>query len=117
MTQDDIDSNGGNNDGTLDNIATANADAVNSGIAADAVSDDAAVDVCPLPELSIVKGAEVPGGCADVVGELVTYTVDVTNTGNVTLENVVLTDSFEGGSDVVIGSPTGDDGNGVLDVG
>src|SRR5262245_38043882 len=115
VTQGDIDSNGGDNDGTLDNVATANADAVNSGIAADAVSDDASVEVCPLPELSITKDASVPGDCADVVGELVTYTVVVDNTGNVALDNVVLTDSFEGGAPVTL-TVTGDsNANGIVD--
>ena len=113
VTQDMIDSNGGDNDGTLDNTATVNADSVNGSVSDD---DDASVDVCPLPELDITKDASVPDDCADVVGELVTYTVTLENTGNVALENVVLTDSFEGGGDVTI-TPTGDDGDGILEAG
>jgi len=72
----------------------------------------------PVPSITIDKSASVPGDCADTVGEDVTYTVTVTNNGEVALEHVVLNDSFEGGSDVVIGSPSGDVGNdGILSVG
>ncbi|MFL6771354.1 MAG: hypothetical protein ACJ8E4_06510, partial [Sphingomicrobium sp.] len=111
-----IDSNGGG-DGTLDNLAKGNADAVNSDEAAAEVSDDATVPVCQDPELSITKDASGYGDCADTVGETITYTVVLDNIGNVALDNVVLTDAFEGGSDNVV-TVTGDTNlNTVLDVG
>ncbi|HYU95291.1 MAG TPA: SdrD B-like domain-containing protein, partial [Sphingomicrobium sp.] len=69
------------------------------------------------PSITIDKSAAGYGDCADTVGETITYTVLVTNDGDTVLSNVVLKDSFEGGGDVVIGSPTGDDGNGTLDPG
>jgi uncharacterized repeat protein (TIGR01451 family) len=115
VTQADIDSNGGDDDGSLDNVATANATAVNGGAAADEVSDDASVEVCQLPALSINKDASVPGDCADTVGELVAYTVTVGNAGNIALDNVVLTDSFEGGLGVTL-TVTGDtNADGIVD--
>ncbi|MDV3256199.1 MAG: hypothetical protein LOX97_00100, partial [Sphingomonas sp.] len=116
VTQADIDGFGGG-DGVLENTATANANAVISGEAADEVSDDASVDVCHDPALDISKDASVPGDCADTVGELITYTVMLDNIGNVALDTVVLTDAFEGGSDVTL-TVTGDANmNGTLDVG
>ncbi len=60
------------------------------------------------PSITIDKSADGYGDCADTVGETITYTVLVTNDGDTVLSNVVLKDSFEGGADVVIGSPTGD---------
>jgi uncharacterized repeat protein (TIGR01451 family) len=117
VTQSDIDSNGGDNDGTLDNIATANADAVTSGEAAPTVSDDASVDVCQNPALTIDKTAALhdDSDCADTVGELVDYTVVLTNSGNVSLENVVVTDSLEGGAARTL-PVTGDtNANGIVD--
>src|SRR4030095_11672116 len=70
------------------------------------------------PHVTISKDASVPGDCADTVGELVTYTVTVTNDGELALSNVVVTDSLEGGAGTIIGSPTGDTGNdGIMGVG
>ena len=122
VTQEQIDSDGGG-DSTLDNLATANAEQINSSVAADEVTDDASVDVCQDPELGIDKTASVPDDCADVVGELVSYTILVSNEGNVGLENVVVTDDFaDAGSidndaddDGIIDGDTDEDG--ILDVG
>ncbi|HXC74773.1 MAG TPA: SdrD B-like domain-containing protein, partial [Sphingomicrobium sp.] len=91
VTQDDIDSNGGDDDGTLDNTATVNADSANGSVSDD---DDASADVCQNPHVTLDKTASVEGDCADTVGELINYSISVTNDGNVTLENVVVTDDF-----------------------
>ncbi|NBS47644.1 MAG: DUF11 domain-containing protein, partial [Betaproteobacteria bacterium] len=45
-----------------------------------------------LASFSIAKAASVPGGTADVVGELLSYTITLTNTGNQTLTGVTLSD-------------------------
>ncbi|HEY0629189.1 MAG TPA: SdrD B-like domain-containing protein, partial [Sphingomicrobium sp.] len=122
VTQEQIDSDGGG-DGTLDDVATANAEQVNSNVAADEVSDDATVDVCQDPALGIEKSATVDGDCADTVGEKVNYTILVSNEGNVGLETVVVTDDFadvgsldnDAHDDGVIDGDT--DNDGILDVG
>jgi uncharacterized repeat protein (TIGR01451 family) len=121
VTQDDIDSNGGDDDGSLDNVASVNADSTNGSVSA---SDDAAAEVCQNPHVTLDKTASVDGDCADVAGELVNYSISVTNDGNVSLENVVVTDDFaDSGSIAAVdedfdGFNDGDtDFDGVLDVG
>ncbi|WP_416558899.1 beta strand repeat-containing protein [Limnohabitans sp. yimb22184] len=46
----------------------------------------------PMPSLNIVKDASVPGGTANVVGEVITYTITVQNTGNQMLTGVTVSD-------------------------
>ncbi len=111
VTQDDIDNNGnfdsddpadGIND-VLRNVATVNADAVTTG---ETVSDDddATVDVCQNPAIDIEKyvmtdvsgafvDADDPDGPAASTSTTVDFKVVLTNTGNVTLENITLSDS------------------------
>ncbi|MFL6847543.1 MAG: hypothetical protein ACJ8EI_04110, partial [Sphingomicrobium sp.] len=111
VTQDDIDNNGnfdsddpadGIND-VLRNVATVNADAVTTGDDATA-SDDATVDVCQNPAIDIEKyvrtdisgayvDADDPDGPAASISTTVDFNVVLTNTGNVTLENITLSDS------------------------
>ena len=120
-TQDDIDSNGGDDDGTLDNVATVNADsaATDSSVTD---NDDASVEVCPAPGIAIDKVAALDddGDCVDEDGDIINYTYSVTNTGNVALDNVVVVDdkvtvvADDGDSD---GFNDGDlDEDGLLDV-
>jgi len=98
VTQADIDA-GGNYDSDLDghndsirNVATVNADVVASDNTV-TDDDDATVEVCQNPHITIEKSASVDGDCADTVGELVNYTLDVTNDGNVSLTSLLLSDT------------------------
>ena len=102
LTQDDIE-NGG-----VENIATTNGRWAVDGVPDPFVSDDdeAAITALALPGLEIVKSAIADvGGDNDptVVGDEITYTFVITNTGNVTISDLVLTDAMLGltGSDAV----------------
>jgi uncharacterized repeat protein (TIGR01451 family) len=85
VTQGDLDGNGGG-DGTIDNTASASTDQGASG------SASAHVPVAYNPEVDLTKSASVPGGTADTAGEVISYTIDVANTGNITLTGVSVND-------------------------
>jgi uncharacterized repeat protein (TIGR01451 family) len=111
-TQADFDTNGGG-DGDIDNTATADSDQTG------AVQASAEVDVLYDPDLSIEKMADVQS--VDEVGDLINYTITVSNTGNITLDGVMLSDdliaaSLDNDSDDN-GVIDGDDGDGLLEVG
>jgi uncharacterized repeat protein (TIGR01451 family) len=91
VTQAELDANGG----SIDNTATA--DSTES--APDSAS--ASVPLVTSPELTIDKAfVNVTGGNgntqADAVGDMLNYTVNVTNTGNVTLTGVTVVDPLTG---------------------
>ncbi|WP_446346317.1 beta strand repeat-containing protein [Coleofasciculus sp. F4-SAH-05] len=98
----------------LVNVATADSDQT------EPEDDSEQVQVFQDPNLSIVKDADVT--TVDGAGDVINYTYTVTNTGNVSLTNVSLSDDNFTPSDTSDDfNPTfdssSDDGNGVLDVG
>ncbi|WP_432470564.1 DUF7507 domain-containing protein [Amphritea sp. HPY] len=86
VTQADVDA------GEIDNIGTA----TGTPPIGDDVSDDDPLNepVAQTPAIDIVKSSDATG--TNEVGDTITYTYDVENTGNVTLTNLQVTDPHSG---------------------
>ncbi|MDP2687444.1 MAG: gliding motility-associated C-terminal domain-containing protein, partial [Aequorivita sp.] len=117
ITQDDIDA------GFVKNQATVTGTAPDATVVSD-LSDESSVlendptitELCQAPAIAIVKTGifndENGNDCSDV-DETISYTFTVTNEGNVSLSDVIVTDPLI----ATITGPTGDtDGDGELDV-
>jgi uncharacterized repeat protein (TIGR01451 family) len=81
-------------DGTIDNTATATGTPPGGGTVSD--DDTLAVPVAQGPAIQIVKTYEDVNGGTVLLGDALTYTFTVTNTGNVTLTNVTVSDPLPG---------------------
>ncbi len=95
ITQADIDL------GTVTNIASVSAEDPNTTPVNDdsddpdtPAPDDATITIIDQnPELTLTKMSDTPtDGAYDTVGEVITYTLEVINTGTVTINNIVVTD-------------------------
>jgi conserved repeat domain len=88
VTQADVD------DGSIDNTATANGSTAGGALSA---TDSASIAIPASPGLVAVKTASLADSNANGVAdeaEIITYTIRVTNTGNVTLDGVTVTDAL-----------------------
>jgi uncharacterized repeat protein (TIGR01451 family) len=93
LTQADIDHRNGNGVPTVvAGLTHDNTASVDTGQGASA-SDTVSIPVVQNPQVTLVKTASVPGGTADTAGEVISYTIDVTNTGNMTLTSPMVSDS------------------------
>ena len=100
VNQSDIDT------GSITNQASASGTAPNQSLVTDLSGDSTTnnepnvIPICSTPNIAIVKTNDISigeNGCASLkVGDVVTYTFSVTNPGNVSLHNVVLTDPHAG---------------------
>ncbi|PVW16333.1 DUF7507 domain-containing protein [Marixanthomonas spongiae] len=114
ITQADIDN------GSVTNTATAEGTAPDGTVVTDDSGstvdndDPTETELCQTPAIAIVKASSYDdGGDCSQPGEEINYTFTVTNEGNVSLENVSVTDPLI----ATISGPTGDtDGDGELDV-
>lgn len=106
---------------TTKNEACADGDFIGGGH--DSACADVTVEVNPpapkVPKVDISKSSDASGTVEP--GTLVTYTYAVQNTGETPLSNVKVTDLISGSDSVACevdsSSYTGDDGNGILDIG
>jgi uncharacterized repeat protein (TIGR01451 family) len=95
---------------TLDNTATVTTDQGAGG------TDSASVLVEQNPSLVLAKAATVPGDTADAAGEVISYSITVTNNGNMTLSNVEVIDpSVSNLDDVDLDNDDVNDGDTNLD--
>ncbi|MBX7251401.1 MAG: DUF11 domain-containing protein [Candidatus Promineofilum sp.] len=99
VTQAEMDSNGGG-DGDLDNTVTADSTET------DPDTDDLFIPIQQTPGLNVEKSSTTQ--LITQAGQQVTYTFDVTNTGNISLTGVTVSDPM---CDAAPTGPTGDTNN------
>jgi large repetitive protein len=123
LVQADIDA------GTVTNQATATASDPTGAPVEDLSGADAADDtptetlLGSAPAMALIKTADVTGVSAPpAAGDLITYTLTLENTGNVTISTVAIADTLtdaNGGAQALDAAPalvSGDDGDGLLGV-
>ncbi|WP_250646171.1 DUF11 domain-containing protein, partial [Microbacterium tenebrionis] len=97
ITQADVDA------GSVTNTATGQATAPNGASVASPPASVTSPTVGAAPRIQVVKTGSLPGGAEGVAGETITWTLTITNTGNVTLTGVGATDSAPGVSALIYG--------------
>lgn len=102
LTQADVDA------GQVDNVATATGTPPTGDPVED--EDDEQVTVPDAADIEITKTGGLAEGATSQVGDQVQYTFEATNTGNVTLTDVSITDELDGLSDIVYGDWPAEEG-------
>jgi gliding motility-associated-like protein/uncharacterized repeat protein (TIGR01451 family) len=109
VTQNDIDTNGTNNDGDIDNCVTVTG---NSSVSNTLFTQTDCVEVFidysnnGLPVFSVTKEANIDE--VSQPGEIITYTITVTNTSNFAISNIVINDPLLDNEHYVSGDIDGD---------
>ncbi|WP_281322051.1 DUF7507 domain-containing protein [Flavobacterium aestivum] len=119
VTQTDIDN------GSITNQASVNGTAPNNTVVTDQSGDSPTsnvpnvITICTNPKITLVKTNDIevgPNGCATLaVGDVVTYTFKVFNSGNVSLHNITVTDPHTGLSAIALQSGDSNNNN-ILEV-
>ncbi len=105
-TQADFDSDGGG-DGAIDNLATALGTAT-GGLGPVSDTGTASVPINAFSSVSLVKTAD--DDTQRAVGDVITYSFVVTNAGNQTLTNIIVTDTGHTGTGLPLPAPDADTG-------
>ncbi|MGJ9412632.1 hypothetical protein ACHAAC_07960 [Aeromicrobium sp. CF4.19] len=92
LTQADVDAGG------VDNVATTTGTTPTEQTVTD--EDDVTVPVTPGPAIELVKNGTLDRGAMSEAGDTITYQLEATNTGNVTLHDVSVSDELDGLSDL-----------------
>ncbi|MBK7788266.1 MAG: DUF11 domain-containing protein, partial [Saprospiraceae bacterium] len=81
-------------------------------------TDDETTPVSQQPSFNVVKTQTGGPSPVSAAGQVLDYTIVVTNTGNLTLTNIMATDQMPDGSNETLGSPMESlSANGVLNIG
>ena len=101
----------------IDNSATADGTPENGTLLA-VLPSEVETGVAPAPSLNLVKSAVAPVAAIPAVGDLISYTFELNNDGNVSIASPVVTDPLCQPSTTLVVPDSGDiDSDGSLDVG
>ena len=120
VTQADIDAGKITNQASVDGFAPDETKVTDLSGNGSTTNEENIIPICTTPKIAIVKTNDIQigeDGCANlVVGSIVTYTFTVTNPGNVSLHNVMVTDPHVGLSAVALLSGGDANTNNILEV-
>ncbi|SDD82047.1 conserved repeat domain-containing protein/gliding motility-associated C-terminal domain-containing protein, partial [Algoriphagus faecimaris] len=85
--------------GSVTNEASVTGESPNAGDDDPTATDTVTTPITPVPSINLIKSADKDA--VSEAGELITYTLTATNTGNVTLSDVTITDPLTGLEEVI----------------